>query len=400
MKKVISIGAGPSQVPYISLLKNWGYKVIATDRNPYAPGFALADAFVVASTYDAEGTLRELQPYLGGGPVKAVISRTTGEPLRTENYVASKLGLPSLAMEQVERLLHKGHLRAGLNSVAVRPLRYAVLTGGVDPTQIAEDVGYPLVVKPATGGMGGRGVTRVDELAGLMPAVQTACRESLNSDVLLEQFVEGEEVNITGLLYNGELKFFVTGHSLFEPDMPSLPVGEVIGPDVLPASVEADIRQAVLNSCSVFGLLTTPLNIDVILDSDRIPHIIEIEFALADVLQLAPISCNYDLQANELRVDMGLEPEMQGLLEYSAALHYFVHPAPHATRICGADEVCSLSGIVKLVLDELVRVTYHRSKGNVYVWGHVLMQGKTVQDVKSLSHRVNQILRFYYPHYR
>ena len=56
-RTLLIIGAGHEQVPAIKLAHDLGYRVIATDRNPSAPGFGYADVNEIVSTADAEGNL-------------------------------------------------------------------------------------------------------------------------------------------------------------------------------------------------------------------------------------------------------------------------------------------------------------------------------------------------------
>jgi biotin carboxylase len=393
---VVVLGAGPSQVPYLRQLKEWGYKIFATDRNPDAPGFLLADRIAVISTYDSEGTWNEVKSRLELSSVSSVITPTTGEPLRTAQNLARKIGLPSLDEESVEDLLHKGRLRARLNKTASRPLQWGAGSTLEELQRVAKVVGFPAIVKPARGGMGGRGVSRIDGSVEIEPAFFTARSTGLSSEVVIEQFIEGQELSVTGLLYKGELKFFVVGLSIFDLNTLSLPVGEVIGPDVLPAPVERDVRQAALAACRAFGLETCPLNIDIIFDADRVPHIIEIEFALSDALLLAPIACGYDLRLNELRVDMHLEPETQGLFDYCSAIRFFAHRAPKAKQVDGVDRALSLPNVVELQVDEQARVTYHQAGREVYMWGHVVTRGPNPQKAVALTEKVKKTLHFTY----
>lgn len=52
---IINIAAGRNQLPLIVRAKQLGFQVIAVDRSPQAPGFALADAGVVHSAFGTAG---------------------------------------------------------------------------------------------------------------------------------------------------------------------------------------------------------------------------------------------------------------------------------------------------------------------------------------------------------
>ena len=58
-KRIMSIGAGPSQIYAITKAKSMGYEVVAIDINPESPGFKIADYPVKISTLDVEEQLRQ-----------------------------------------------------------------------------------------------------------------------------------------------------------------------------------------------------------------------------------------------------------------------------------------------------------------------------------------------------
>ncbi len=58
MTKVLFLGANSAQLPYLEAARALDFIVIATDRNPDAPGAALAERFHLASYTDAEALLR------------------------------------------------------------------------------------------------------------------------------------------------------------------------------------------------------------------------------------------------------------------------------------------------------------------------------------------------------
>ncbi len=58
MKTIMIVGAGKTQVPLIKAAKKGGYHTIVCDKDPAAPGVALADEFVGVSTKDRDGLYR------------------------------------------------------------------------------------------------------------------------------------------------------------------------------------------------------------------------------------------------------------------------------------------------------------------------------------------------------
>lgn len=63
MKTLLLVSAGSEAVGGIKLAKNMGLYVVASDGDSNAPGFALADDTLVASTYDVEATVAAASRY-------------------------------------------------------------------------------------------------------------------------------------------------------------------------------------------------------------------------------------------------------------------------------------------------------------------------------------------------
>ena len=63
MKTLLVISAGTEAIFGIKRAKDLGYFVVASDGNPEAPGFQIADDKIIASTYDIEDTLNKVIKY-------------------------------------------------------------------------------------------------------------------------------------------------------------------------------------------------------------------------------------------------------------------------------------------------------------------------------------------------
>ena len=397
MSWIVCIGAGPSQVPYIKLLKQWGYQVIATDRQPDAPGFEWADKKAIVSTYDAEQSWVFVREQLNGEQAAGVIAPCTGEPLRTENYIKRSLGLKALTPDVVKNLLHKGLFREQINSISTRPLSYLVVETKAETEEAAGQIEYPVIVKPARGGMGGRGVSLVNAKSELINAFEDASWASLTGEVVFERYVYGKEYNVTALLYQGDFLVFVIGRALKDNRLNEVPVGEVIGPDLLPPAIVSKIKDLLLSACQVFQLENATLNVDIIIDSSEIAHIIEIEFAFANAFDLLTTACNYDLRVNALHVMLNLKPDRINSLESGAAKRYFIHPVDEFKEVEGCEVVEALDGVVRLNFEEDVRVKLETSGKVAFMRGHVLVKGRNSGHAEQIVDQVIDLLEFIYP---
>jgi len=66
----------------------------------------------------------------------------------------------------------------------------------------------PVVIKPADN-MGARGVRRLDREEDLPEAFEEAKNNSPSGEIIMEEYMEGDELSIDSLVYNDEV--FITG---------------------------------------------------------------------------------------------------------------------------------------------------------------------------------------------
>lgn len=104
-----------------------------------------------------------------------------GIPYTGSGVLASALAMDKLRTKQV------------WHSLGLPTPRHAVLTSELDCQQAAEQLGFPMIVKPASEGSS-IGMAKVDDLAALITAWQGA--RQFDSQVLVEQWISGPEFTV------------------------------------------------------------------------------------------------------------------------------------------------------------------------------------------------------------
>ncbi|MDO7906852.1 D-alanine--D-alanine ligase [Paenibacillus sp. JX-17] len=145
-------------------------------------------------------------------------------------------------------------------------------TGEEIPFELAERLGYPLVVKPNTGGSS-VGVTLASDRRQLIYAVEEAWR--WDSEVLIEQYIEGEELTC-GLLDGKLLPTISIRHQadFFNYDSKYVTGMAEETVAVLPAALEQAVQAAALTcyqilKCRVYA------RVDLMV-KDGIPYVMEV----------------------------------------------------------------------------------------------------------------------------
>ena len=200
MKTVLFVGAGRHQRRAILRAKELGLRVAAVDRNPDAPGLKEADIARVVDFADAAAVLKAIARLKLDG----VMTVSADRAVPVVAAVAEARGLPGIGVETAHLMTNKIAMRARLADAGVPQPRFAALRTISETRRAADEVGFPSVLKPVDSG-GQRGIFRVESLDDIHAHLHEALVASPTGEAILEEFVEGTEMNGIVLARNGEV---------------------------------------------------------------------------------------------------------------------------------------------------------------------------------------------------
>ena len=193
----------------------------------------------------------------------------------------SQLGVPHNSPDAAVAARDKFKMRSMLAAGGVRCPGFLTFKADTDPATYARKLSYPSVVKP-TRLSGSRGVIRANdprELAAAVRRLQTILRADGNdlatTEILIEDYIPGEEVAVEGLLTDGELRVL----TIF--DKPDPLVGPFFEetiyttPSRLPATIQDAIARETAACAAALGLRTGPVHAELRIN-DAGPWILEI----------------------------------------------------------------------------------------------------------------------------
>jgi biotin carboxylase len=162
---------------------------------------------------------------------------------------AAALGLPGNPPEAVRRVRAKDACRAALAAAGFLQPQVRLCAGPGDAAAFMTEVPGPWVVKPRDG-MGSRGVSRVDSLAGLAAAVAALpTRDSF----LIEEFVVGTEFSVEGLFLDHSPAVLAVTAKEKGPPPHFVEVGHVL-PAEIPDACRAAIEQQAVAALTALEL--------------------------------------------------------------------------------------------------------------------------------------------------
>jgi biotin carboxylase len=198
-KTVLFVGAGRHQRRAILRAKELGLRVAAVDKNSEALGLQEADIAKVVDFSDVDAVLKATARIKLDG----VLTVSADRAVPVVAAVAEARGLPGIGTHTAHLMTHKVAMRARLADAGVPQPRFAAVRTLSERYRAANEVGFPAVLKPADSG-GQRGVFRVESMDDIERHLHEALAASPSGEAILEEFIEGMEMNGIVLARNGE----------------------------------------------------------------------------------------------------------------------------------------------------------------------------------------------------
>lgn len=311
-KTLLVLGGSRLVVPIIEMGHELGCRVVTCDYLPDNSAHRYSDDYRNVSIVDQEAVLntaRELR-------ADAITSFGTDPGVVSAAYTAEKLGLPFQCGYQTARTLqNKGRFRTFLAENGFRTPRAAVVAGQSDAEDAVKGMSFPVIVKP-TDAAGSKGVTRVDDLANLGSAIDTALGFSLSGTAIVEEFIEKHGPQLVGEAFtvNGKLTTvtFMDHHFDDEGPNPYAPVGH-IAPSSHPREALDELEKDLQRLANVLSLSTGIYNVEARIDTSGLPYIMEVSprgggNRLAEFISAAT---GTDLVRATVQAALGIEPDTQ-----------------------------------------------------------------------------------------
>lgn len=199
-KKILLIGGTGTTEDMIPLAHRNNIHIGVTDYYSKTYVKSIADAAYEVSVTDVDevAALCKRENYTG------VISAYSDFLSPYVARIADKIGgYVPFDEEQLRLSTDKKFFKAKCEEYGVLvPKEYQV---DIEGKKDAEKIEYPVIVKPIDGS-GSRGISVCNSWEELVEAYQNAHDYSKKGDVLVEQFIEGDEINITYIAQDGDIQ--------------------------------------------------------------------------------------------------------------------------------------------------------------------------------------------------
>lgn len=251
-------------IPLIENLKARGYYVLLVDYLEEPPAARVADEHSRVSTLAMDDVLTLARQRQAALVIAACVDRANV----TAAYVSERLGLPApYGFATAELVANKLRMKEELARLGIPTAVFRVLASPADASQLA--LSFPVVAKPIDTG-GSKGVRKASNAAELKLAVDKAFRVTRSPQILVEEFLAGEEVSADCMVQDGEPLILVLRKRYVQRgiDGAVLSAYASVSPAAITAAARETIHRVTRDIARGFGLRTTPLLVQLMVDGD------------------------------------------------------------------------------------------------------------------------------------
>lgn len=193
------------QLPLIKKAKEMGYITHVFAWEAGDVGEKEADYFYPISIIEKEEILKKCEEI----HISGICSIASDIAVITVNYVAEKLGLTGNSIASTDKCTNKYAMRLAFEKNG-DPSPKSILISDINQL-VNKSFSYPVIVKP-TDRSGSRGIYKVEKPEKLENAVKLSLEVGFKHQVLVEEFVEGQEYSVEYISYNGMHTFLAITH--------------------------------------------------------------------------------------------------------------------------------------------------------------------------------------------
>ncbi|MFL6130968.1 MAG: ATP-grasp domain-containing protein [Mycobacteriales bacterium] len=196
MSRILLVGLPdrPHSTEIVRSLHDHSYSVVTVDRAPPRWHGTVVEASIAVPSFGYEDVLQAARQADRDRPIDG-IGLFHENWVEVSTLVAAELGLPHLPTVQVAGCHDKHRMRCWMRAAGVHCPDFAAADDLGSALRAVAELGYPVVVKPQSGGAS-YGVTRVDDEAGLRAFFDHVDIFWHPRRFLLERYLPGAEVSL------------------------------------------------------------------------------------------------------------------------------------------------------------------------------------------------------------
>lgn len=242
MQKIAIIGASYLQVPLYKKAIELGIETIGIAWSEGAVAQNLCTRFYPISTLEKEKILEVcIKEKIDG-----ILTIATDIAVPTVTYVASQIGLNGNSIESAKLSTNKFLMRTVFSKNDIKCPQFFEVKNMDQINELILQLTFPVIVKPVDRS-GSKGVTKVSNINSLAIAIETAISESLTKSAIVESFIQGCEVSVESISFNGK-HYILAITDKVTSGSPHFVELEHHQPSSLPADIQQKIKKETIKA--------------------------------------------------------------------------------------------------------------------------------------------------------
>ncbi|MEN2998806.1 MAG: alpha-hydroxy-acid oxidizing protein [Brevinematia bacterium] len=397
MKKyIVSIGGGILQEKIIREIKELGFKAIVFDKDPDCIGSKIGDVFFPISTRDYESIIVKLREENLLDEVATAITVGTDMSYtvaKINEIVAPFLISPETALKTTNKYLMRETLvREGVNVPEF--FLCSTLEEVISAFRVLRDKGKYAVIKPIDN-MGARGVKKLSSEEDIESSFRESMGFSFQGKVLVEEFIEGNELSVDALVYRGEIIITGVADRIIEYPPYFVETGHIM-PTNLPSDLVEIAIEEFKKAIRAVGIINGSAKGDIKISVDNKPYIGEIASRLSGGFMSThtfPYSTGVNLMRNILLIHLGKEPEINRYEYKLTCIERALIPYKGVvTSISGVEEARGVDGVKDVFIKVKEGDAVGEPKSNLDKAGNIIAVGKTREEaIRNVNNGIRRI---------
>lgn len=345
MKKLLIIGASILQLPAIKKAKEMGLYVAVLDFNPNAVGIPYADEYFNASTMDENAVLNVAKEFQPDG----IMTLATDMPMRGVAKVSNTLGLHSISYETAVKATDKYDMIKAFEEHNVPAPWFYLVKNIEELSQLKDKITYPCIMKP-TDNAGSHGVVKINSFEELIEKYEYSHSCSRRGNVIVEEYLDGEEVSVEVMVVDGEVNILQITDKLTTGAPYFVEMGHS-QPSRLDLNIQNQIKDVAERACKAIGINKGPAHVEMKVTSQYGPKMIELGARMGGdniTTHLVPLSTGIDMVECTIKIALGETVDVIPTLNCGSAIRYFEAPFGEIKSIEGVEEALKIEGVKQI----------------------------------------------------
>ena len=383
MRRILIIGASVLQLPAIKKAKDAGHYVGVVDYNPEAVGVGLADEFFCVSTIDVDGVVDVAEKFKPDG----IMTLATDMPMRSIAAACEKLGLCGITRETALKSTDKGEMIKAFEMGGVEHPWYYILSNPNELDAVMDKIIFPCISKP-TDNSGSRGVMLINNPDELKEAVDYSSSQGRAGGVIIEEYLQGNEVSVEIMVTDGEVHVLQVTDKLTTGAPHFVEMGHSQPSRLSEKDVEA-IKDVATRAVLSVGIKNGPAHVEIMLTANG-PKMIELGARMGGdciTTHLVPLSTGIDMVMATMETACGQKPDVEAKFAKGSAIRYFNVPEGTITEISGVEKAKEIPGVKEITFVKNIGDVAGDIGSSTDRVGFVIAQADTAEEAVAVCER-------------